>query len=163
MQRPIRLLGTIIIVVLVAGSVELMAYVATRYFVKYPIGFTPLHITETYKSYEARYDRRLAWKSIVLDDNGNYRDLEGSSPAAAGPDQSHAPDCVALYGDSFTEGYGVSPQDSWCSVLSHLLHCQVANFGVAGYGTDQAYLRFLDNRRDRAKVVILGFLSENKS
>jgi len=161
MQRHIRLLGTLIIFLIVAGSVELMAYVASRYLIKYPIGFTPLHITESYKSYMARYDHRLAWKSIVLDDNGNYRDLGGSGPASAGHDHSNGPDCVALYGDSFTEGFGVSPQDSWSSVLSRLLHCRVANFGVAGYGTDQAYLRFLDNRRDQAKVVVLGYLSEN--
>jgi hypothetical protein len=160
MQRNTRLLGSIIIIILVAGFVELMSYLASSYMVKYPIGFTPLHITESYESYLARYDHRLAWKSIVLDDDGNYRDLAGSGPAS-GHYQSKAPACVSLYGDSFTEGYGVSPKDSWSSVLSQLLHCRVANFGVAGYGTDQAFLRFLDNRKDQVKVVILGFLSEN--
>jgi len=65
-----------------------------------------------------------------------------------------------LYGDSFTEGSGVDPEHAWSNVLSQLLHCRVANFGVSGYGTDQAYMRFLNNQRDPARVVVLGFLSE---
>jgi hypothetical protein len=37
----------------------------------------------------------------------------------------------------------------------------MANYGVPGYGTDQAYLRFHDNTRDEAEIVLLGVLSEN--
>ncbi len=161
MQRRTRLLGSIIIILLVLGFVELMSYMASSYLATYPIGFTPLHITESYKSYENRYTPRIAWKSILLDDDGNYRALVQSQSASTAHDPWKGPACVALYGDSFTEGFGVSPEDAWSSVLSRLLHCRVANFGVAGYGTDQAYLRFLDQRGDHAKVVILGFLSEN--
>ncbi len=42
-----------------------------------------------------------------------------------------------------------------------MLGCRVSNFGVEGYGTDHSYLRFKYNDRDRAKIVILGHLSEN--
>ena len=69
--------------------------------------------------------------------------------------------CVSLYGDSFTEGAGVEHELAWSNVLSVLLNCRVANFGVSGYGTDQAYLRYLENLEDHARVVILGFLSDN--
>ena len=131
MQRNTRLLGSIIIIILVAGFVELMSYLASSYLVTYPIGFTPLHITESYESYENRYAPGIAWKSIILDDDGNYRALVESEPASSDHDQWKAPACVALYGDSFTEGFGVSPKDAWSSVLSRLLHCRVANFGVA--------------------------------
>jgi hypothetical protein len=37
----------------------------------------------------------------------------------------------------------------------------VNNFGVGGYGTDQAVLRFQRNRFDRPPVVVLGYTSEN--
>jgi hypothetical protein len=37
----------------------------------------------------------------------------------------------------------------------------VGNYGVGGYGTDQAYLRFVKNTRDSAKIVILGIFPEN--
>ena len=33
-------------------------------------------------------------------------------------------------------------QDGWIERLSHKLGCRVANYGVDGYGTDQAYVRF---------------------
>jgi lysophospholipase L1-like esterase len=160
MPRTTHLLGSLIIVILVVGLAEFMAYVTSRQLVKYAIGFTPLYITESYEDYLKQYDPRLGWKSSVLDDAGNYRAL-ASSAASSGLHQEHSPACVSLYGDSFTEGFGVTPKHSWGYLLSQFLHCRVANFGVAGYGTDQAYLRFLDNHGDRAKVVILGFLSEN--
>jgi hypothetical protein len=161
MQRATIVWGSIIIIFLVAACAEFMAYVTSSYLVKYSIGFTPLRITESYEHYAARYHPRLAWKSLVLDDNGNYLDPGGSGPASSGEHPSHTPACLSLYGDSFTEGFGVDPKFSWSSLLSQLLHCRVANYGVSGYGTDQAFLRFLENHRDQAKVVILGFLSEN--
>jgi hypothetical protein len=37
----------------------------------------------------------------------------------------------------------------------------VANYGVEGYGTDQAYLRFQINKEDKSRIIILGFLTEN--
>jgi hypothetical protein len=156
MQRHLRLLGTIICIILVAGCAELAAYLFSCYLVKYPIGFTPLHITKSYESYLIGYHSPLSWRSSVLDDDGNYRCLAGSSQY-----QDKSPACVSLYGDSFTEGFGVNPVNSWSFLLSQSLHCRVANFGVSGFGTDQAYLKFSDNQRDQAKVVILGFLSEN--
>jgi lysophospholipase L1-like esterase len=88
-------------------------------------------------------------------------DAAGSRLIPAFPDPAGTRTCVSLYGDSFTEGAGVDSEHAWSNTLSKLLHCRVANFGVSGYGTDQAYLRFLDNLSDQAKVVILGFLSEN--
>jgi hypothetical protein len=39
---------------------------------------------------------------------------------------------------------------------------EVLNFGVSGYGIDQAYLRYLrDGRRHRPHVVILGFMTDD--
>ena len=32
--------------------------------------------------------------------------------------------------------------DGWVEQLSRKLGCRVANYGVSGYGTDQAYVRF---------------------
>jgi hypothetical protein len=37
----------------------------------------------------------------------------------------------------------------------------VANYGVGGYGTDQALLRFRGHRADSSRVAILGFQPEN--
>jgi hypothetical protein len=37
----------------------------------------------------------------------------------------------------------------------------VANYGVGGYGTDQSYLRFHYNTHDEAKIIIIGFSSDD--
>ena len=79
------------------------------------------------------------------------------SPAGAG----HAEPCLSLYGDSFTWGYRVSDSEAWGDLLSKSLGCRVDNYGVSGYGTDQAYLRFLDNEADTAPAVVLTMWSEN--
>lgn len=72
--------------------------------------------------------------------------------------------CVSLYGDSFTFGEEVAPALAWGSLLTARLGCRVDNYGVSGYGTDQAYLYFQRQHQqghDTAPVVILSHLSEN--
>ena len=82
------------------------------------------------------------------------------SPAGAGL----ATPCISLYGDSFTFGFEVGPEAAWGNVLTERLGCRVDNYGVPGYGTDQAYMYFRRQHRqavDQAPVVILSHLSEN--
>jgi hypothetical protein len=72
--------------------------------------------------------------------------------------------CIALYGDSFTFGSEVPPEFAWGNLLTERLGCRVDNYGVVGYGTDQAYLYFKyhhEHGLDQAPVVILSHLSEN--
>ncbi len=66
---------------------------------------------------------------------------------------------IALVGDSFTFCFEVGYEDSWGHRLEQLLGpaVQVLNFGVTGYGVDQAYLRYArDGRPWHPDVVILG-------
>ena len=67
---------------------------------------------------------------------------------------------VALVGDSFVFGEQVRFEDSWGHVLESNSNgrLQVLNFGVGGYGLDQAYLRFKkDALAWKPDVVVLGF------
>jgi hypothetical protein len=68
---------------------------------------------------------------------------------------------VSSYGDSFTFGDEVSDEDAWSHILSRRLGARVANFGVGGYGTDQAFLRFKKNTRDHAHLTILGIFPDD--
>lgn len=53
---------------------------------------------------------------------------------------------VICSGDSFTEGYGVRDQETWCARLEHERPAfEAVNMAVAGYGIDQAFLWY---RRD---------------
>ena len=69
--------------------------------------------------------------------------------------------CLSLYGDSLTYSYGVSDEKAWGNLLAQDLGCRVDNFGVNGYGVDQAVLRFEHNPNDSAPVVILGIFSDD--
>ena len=66
-------------------------------------------------------------------------------------------------GDSFTLGYGVSNDDTWCELLSRKdPRLETVNMGQGGYGVDQAYLWY---RRDGLvlahDVLIFAFIADN--
>lgn len=71
---------------------------------------------------------------------------------------------IAIVGDSFAFGLEVPYEDTWGHQLELALgpEYQVLNFGVDGYGVDQAYLRY---QRDvipwRPETVILGIINDD--
>lgn len=71
---------------------------------------------------------------------------------------------IALVGDSFTFADDVAYEDSWGYQLEKALGSgyEVLNFGVSGYGIDQAFLRYQkDVRRWNPTVVIFGLISND--
>ncbi len=73
--------------------------------------------------------------------------------------EQHPGHRVALVGDSYTFGLDVSYEESWGHHLERELGAgfQVLNFGVPGYGLDQAYLRYeRDTREWNPKIVVFG-------
>jgi hypothetical protein len=157
-DRLIFFTGVAVIVVLIAATVELAAFFYTTYLArKYGILFYLPQITENYPAYAARVNPRLGWPSRQALEK--ERDDLGNSLAAA--PNSEKDFLISAYGDSFTAGFGVKPDQVWSNVLGKMLGSFIENYGVPGYGTDQAYLRFHDNSRDDAKIVFLGVLSEN--
>ena len=83
--------------------------------------------------------------------------------------QTPSPDTlrIALFGDSFTAGDEVSDDETWGHQLEMKLNqagirTEVLNFGVGGYGMDQAFLRWQKAGRGYAPdMVIFGFQPEN--
>jgi hypothetical protein len=131
----------------------------SRYLVHRVPKRLPRHGDLTFAQVREQRDPLLGWPSPA-EFGGDKRDASGSRWVPAFPDPA-LPECVALYGDSFTLGGEVDDEHAWGNVLSGLLGCRVANYAVGGYGTDQAYLRFRENAGDGAPVVLLGHLSEN--
>ncbi len=70
---------------------------------------------------------------------------------------------LSTFGDSFTHGDEVGNDDTWQARMeSRDPTIEVLNFGVGGYGLDQAYLRYLEQGRQyRSHTVLIGFMSEN--
>jgi lysophospholipase L1-like esterase len=77
----------------------------------------------------------VIYNDLALRQSRNFDDLESATT-------------LAFFGDSFTENKRLPSPYSFQEVLDYLLNrsaagFQVMNFGVDGYGTDQAYLRYL--------------------
>jgi len=71
---------------------------------------------------------------------------------------------IALIGDSFTFGNEVSYEETWGYQLNQMLgnEFRVLNFGVGGYGLDQALVRYENDVRERRpNVVIFSFISHD--
>lgn len=69
---------------------------------------------------------------------------------------------LATFGDSYTHCDEVGDAETWQSYLADELRADVYNFGVGGYGPDQALLRFREKSRELATpLVALGVVLEN--
>lgn len=66
---------------------------------------------------------------------------------------------VAAFGDSFVYANGVDDSEAWpAQVEKASAAIEVLNYGVGGYGTDQALLRYRDEGAEFApSVVLIGF------
>jgi hypothetical protein len=68
---------------------------------------------------------------------------------------------IATYGDSFTYCDNAGDEDTWQNFLGNKLGTNVLNFGVGGYGTDQALLKYEQHQGPPTKIVMLCVLPEN--
>lgn len=100
-------------------------------------------------------DRDLGWTSNpthpnVSDDGA--REAEGQRPGTR----------VYAYGNSFVFGAEVGNDQAFTYLLSQTIGTGVRNFGVGGYGPDQAILRLERHLKEgqRPEWVILGMASE---
>jgi hypothetical protein len=103
------------------------------------------------------WDEDLGWPSPRSATTAP-RDTTGAKLNPDFPDPAKA--CASAYGDSFVWGDDVALRDGWIEQLSRLIGCRVSNYGVSGYGTDQALIRFR-RATDRPPIVLLGIFPEN--
>ena len=70
---------------------------------------------------------------------------------------------VAAFGDSFTYGNEVADNDTWTVALEKAdKDLEALNYGVGGYGVDQAFLRYqLEGSALHPDVVLIGFMSDD--
>jgi len=149
----------IVALLFVFASIELVSWMATRYLVGKGVLYQPFS-AGSYAEYLEMRDPILGWPAPTSFGTGTW-DSSGSRIIPAFSDPKRHPECVSLYGDSFTNSAEVSNEDAWSNLLSIRLGCRVSNYGMGGYGTDQAFIRFHENSADDAKVVFLNHLSEN--
>jgi hypothetical protein len=151
-MRKLGLAGLLVLFVLVA--IEALSWGASRFLAGKGVFYVP-QVVADYADYARERDPVTGWPPRRPDPE---RDESGSRIVPAFPETRAS--CLSLYGDSWTWG-GEDAEHAWGNVLARLLACRVANYGVGGYGSDQAYLRFVHNERDASPIVFLGHLSEN--
>jgi hypothetical protein len=69
---------------------------------------------------------------------------------------------ISSYGDSYIYCTDVEDDETWQYYLSAILEADVYNFGTGGYGTDQAYLKYLETvPRLKTGIIVIGLTPEN--
>lgn len=157
----------IILLCFIVGFFEVGSYISVTIVRKILIDAKTSNIflsddhTFTQEDIDRYFDVRdsvLGWPTSTALQSDRYDESAArNNPAHPYP----RPACVAAFGDSFIYSAEVSDADAWSNRLSMSLGCRVANFGVGGYGTDQAYMRFKRTNIDPAFVVVLGLFPEN--
>jgi len=120
------------------------------------------------------YDPFLGWTSRPgsTSENGLYcANLDGIRTSAADILASKVPQGgvlrVAIFGDSFTHGDEVPFENTWGYYLENNLrkrgiNAEVLNFGMCGYGMDQAFLRWKKHGRYFSPhIVIFGLFTDD--
>jgi len=165
-RLPKKLLFIAIGLLILFAFAELLTYASGRFLQsKYRMYAVPVvpqqsETTRSYADYLKVRDPRLGWPYRV-NFGGSVYDSSGARNSPAFPDPAASANAIALFGDSFAYGAEVDDEHAWGNQLARQIGARVGNFGVPGYGTDQAYLRFLSMDKDPAPVVILTHLSED--
>ena len=70
---------------------------------------------------------------------------------------------IATFGDSFTYGSDVELGENWAKRIPAINPAiEVLNYGVGGYGVDQAYLRYLRSGAEfHPHMILIGYMGEN--
>jgi len=113
-----------------------------------------------------QFDAELGWTvrpSSVSDDGLFVIDALGArGPREYGALPAPGKRRVITFGDSFTFGDEVPVESSFQWLLEQRAPAlEVLNFGVGGYGTDQAFLRYQRLGNLGAEVACMGILLEN--
>jgi len=114
----------------------------------------------------SRFERELGWTtergyvspdgSIHVNARGLRSTREYAEPAPSGARR------IVVCGESFTFCEEVSDADAWPARLEALAPgVEALNYGVGGYGTDQALLRVSKEARGPAEALLVGLMLEN--
>lgn len=155
----------LVITVVLIDAAAYYLLVEPKYLRYSGILYDPSMVTQDYAYYLANRDPDLGWGPPAPSPREMFDDPRGEHAAADGTRADPAfsaavQPCISLFGDSFTWAAEVPDGEAWGSLLASRLRCRVANYGIGGYGSDQAYLRYLSLPR-RGGVVFLNHLSEN--
>ena len=177
--RCVSLRALVALVVLVFVSVEALSFIALHVLeTRYHLSYAPVVTASIAASHRRMLEDLLAGNITYVTHSpalGWTIKPSGSSPLYRANSQGFRANRtyeprplanrlrIAAFGDSFTHGDDVGNADTWQEALARLNdHLEVLNFGVGGFGFDQAYLRYRqDGVAYQPHIVLIGFMSEN--
>jgi hypothetical protein len=118
------------------------------------------------------YDEELGWinmPNVFIEDMYSREDYLTTNSQRYRNANDFSPEVpvgkvrIVCSGDSFTLGFGVDDENTWCQQLTNIdKQLETVNMGQGGYGVDQAYLWY---KRDEAKfdhdVVLFAFIADD--
>ena len=144
-SRPIL---SVFVVLLTCALLEFVTYVALKtWFLPKGYLYIP-KLEHTQSSYEhlQKTSTTYPWGIFPLREPIRIKPIRASETRDI---------CVSLYGDSFTADL------TWGKIVAEKLGCGVVNYGVGGFGIDQALMRYEHVANDTAGVTVLSFFSED--
>lgn len=149
----IKFSGYLLVLLIFIISIEVLSY-SGIYFLQHKyhsLKFDAELITNFETVESDNYSNELGWVTPIEE-----RDKIG----ARINNDVYESNCIDMFGDSFTYSAEVTSEFAWPRQLSKIIGCKVNNFGVGGYGSDQATIRH-DLTPAHSKVAVLNHLSEN--
>lgn len=164
-------------IILLLAAIEVTSvtalFVANRW-----LGFDLMSRQSILASQDARIDSLLAGREALWtldptlgwtlrpgvvheDDTVSGQGLRGAqSYSGSAPEGERR---IAAFGDSFVYCSEVPSFECWTSRLERQWRAEVPNFGVSGYGTDQAFLRYLTapDSLVHSATILIGFAPVN--
>lgn len=164
MKTSTKIFGWLFIIVFFALGAEVVSYFSLTKisFLKHRTYSAP-QITEVeLSSYFENRHPTLGWPGKEWLEH--YTNNRGARISPANDDMINETACISVYGDSFAFAEDVDHDDAWPNILAELVDCPVENFGIGGYGLDQAVLRFESHLQDghsNGQVSILTVFPDN--
>jgi carbamoyltransferase len=114
------------------------------------------HIGQLYiPNLRARIPNELGGYYVTSNSQGFRSDVEFRA------ERGHRPR-ILFFGDSFTDGFGVSNHERFTDWIGHALDVEVYNYGLTGSGTDQQLLIYEHYARGvAADLIVIGVMVEN--
>ncbi|TAJ24414.1 MAG: hypothetical protein EPO68_01415 [Planctomycetota bacterium] len=113
------------------------------------------------------FDGQLGWCNAAGSSSADGRARYGAAGARGAREyareRANGATLWTTFGDSFTHGDGLANDETWQHLVeARRAEVQVANFGVGGYGVDQALVRYRRDGRPLAPdVVWIGLMLED--
>lgn len=167
----------IILVIIAYGFIELFSYGGLHLLNKYRhIKYEPVDVMSTrhsdlikhfmeQKTNYLSFSPALGWS---IKENGSSKLYQAnSSGIRSNKEYAFTPPRgvrrVSTFGDSFTHCDNVKNNETWQAFMeSYDSNIEVINFGVCGFGLDQAYLHYLeDGHQYKSHIVLIGFMSSD--